>query len=221
VVLELLVERADALVPQQLHDVDERAVAGRLGDAHVEQPVAGERLPAFAALALHLVQRRLDRGDLRLLRRLRRERGALALDHVARAEQLERPRRGLVGGGHVACAAGREHVDARADPHLDEPLDLERDQRLAHRRPRHAELLREVALGGQPRAGRELAGLDEAPDLVRDLAVQAAGLDAVEGHGEAARRARRRGSGSVMRAARVVNWSDQLTAESRHACILV
>ena len=32
------------------------------------------------------------------------------------------------------------HVDARAHAHLDQALDLERDQRLAHRGPRHAEL---------------------------------------------------------------------------------
>src|SRR6185436_19248999 len=48
VVLELLVERAGALVPQHLDDLHERAVAGGLRDAHVEHPVAAERLPAVA-----------------------------------------------------------------------------------------------------------------------------------------------------------------------------
>ena len=51
----------------------------------------------------------------------------------------------------------RLDVDSRADAHFDQALDFERDQRLAHRRPRHAELLREVALGRQPRARREFA----------------------------------------------------------------
>ena len=50
--LQLLVERPDPLVPEHLDDVHQRAVAGRLGDAHVEQAVAVERLLAVAPLAL-------------------------------------------------------------------------------------------------------------------------------------------------------------------------
>ena len=76
-------------------DGDQRAVARRLGDAQVEEAVAGERLRLAVELALHRVQRFLDRGDLRLLRRLRGERRAFAFDHVARAQQFERPGLGV------------------------------------------------------------------------------------------------------------------------------
>ena len=80
---------------------------------------------------------------------------------------------------------GRLHVDARAHAHLDAPFDLERDQRLAHRRPRHAELLRQVALRWQPRAGRELAFVDQRAQLIGDLAVEPARLDGLQWHEEA------------------------------------
>jgi hypothetical protein len=48
----------------------------------------------------------------------------------------------------------RAHEDAVADPHLDLAGDLERDDRLAHRGPRHAELARELALAGSRAPGR-------------------------------------------------------------------
>src|SRR6218665_2526318 len=48
-----------------------------------------------------------------------------------------------------------EPVHARADAHLHPVLDLQRDQRLAHRRPAHAQSLGQVALGRQPRTGIE------------------------------------------------------------------
>src|SRR6476659_5814914 len=73
-------------------------------------------------------------------------------------------------------------VDAGADPHLDPAFDLERDQRLAHGRPAHAQLPRQVALGREPAAGRELAARDQPTQLLGDLPVEALGFDGLEGH---------------------------------------
>ncbi len=151
-----------------------------------KESVAGDRLPLALHLALHLVERLLHRGDIRLFRRLRGERRALALDHIARAEQLEGAR---LGGHDVASAlavglrCGAEDVDAGADAHLDQSFDFQRNQRFAHRRPRHAQLLREVALGRQARARGKLSGADQRSNLVGDLAIEPAGLDALERHG--------------------------------------
>ena len=97
-----------ALLPQHLDDRDQRAVAGGLGDPQ-DETADRRRAAAVAApmLALHLVERLLHRRDLRLLRGLRRQRRALAFDHVAGAQQLERPaaaRFAFAGGAGAARA---------------------------------------------------------------------------------------------------------------------
>ena len=63
----------------------------------------------------------------------------------------------------------RPHDDAagRAAPHLDEALALEHAHRLAHRRARDAELLRELALRRQPVARPEVPEVDGAPELLQ------------------------------------------------------
>src|SRR5690606_37638501 len=76
----------------------------------------------------------------------------------------------------------RQDVDARSDAHLHQSFDLERDQRFPDARPRYAQLLGEVALRRQPRAGGKLARAHERADLVGDLPVEAARLDAVQRH---------------------------------------
>jgi hypothetical protein len=101
----------------------------------------------------------------------------------ARADDVEGAERAAVDAARGRRRVERRDVDARAHAHLDQALDLERDQRLAHRGPRHAELCGEVALGRQARAERELAGRDQPAQLVRDLAVQACALDGVQRHG--------------------------------------
>ena len=140
-------------------------------------------MTAGVDFALHLVQRLGDRLDLLLLAGLGGERCALSLDDIARAQQFERP-----GGGlrFAACMLGRRlHVDSGTDAHLDPPFDFERDQRLAHRGPRHAQLLREVAFGRQPRTGGKLARGNQLPYLIGDLPIQPARFDALERHGVA------------------------------------
>jgi hypothetical protein len=74
-------------------------------------------------------------------------------------------------------------VHAGPAAHFDQALDLERDQRLAHRRPGDAELHCQIALGRQARADAVLAVVDQHAQLVGDLAVQATGLDVVQRHG--------------------------------------
>ena len=56
VVLQLLVQRARSRSSHSIFTTaHQRAVAGRLGDAQVEQPVAGERLLLVLEFALHLL----------------------------------------------------------------------------------------------------------------------------------------------------------------------
>ncbi|MCY1532678.1 hypothetical protein D9M68_679610 [compost metagenome] len=114
-----------------------------------------------------------------------RDGGGLALDHAARADQLQRP---PLGGRHRRAGAVRavEHVHAGAGADLDPALDLQRDERFAHRGPAHAELLGQVALGGQARAHVELALGDQPPELVGNLAIEALGFDGLERHGSRA-----------------------------------
>ena len=85
--------------------------------------------------------------------------------------------------GTARRARAVQHVDAGAGAHLDPAFDLQRDQRLAHRRPADAELLRQVALGRQPRADREFAGGDQRAQLVGDLAVEALRFEGLQRHG--------------------------------------
>src|SRR5687767_10144823 len=74
----------------------------------------------------------------------------------------------------------RAHVHARAAANLDAAFDVECDQRLAQRGPRHAQLLCQVALGGQAGADIEAAMLDQLADLVGDLLVEPASFDWLE-----------------------------------------
>ena len=112
------------------------------------------------AISFHLRQSRRRPSSNRRCA-LADERGNLALDQLTRAEDLEQTE----GPGADAARAGRrvarDDVHAGADAHFDQALDLERDQRLAHRRPRNPELQRQVALGGQARADRVLAVADQ------------------------------------------------------------
>ena len=54
---------------------------------------------------------------------------------------------------------------------LEAAFDLERNQGLAHGRTRHAELLRQFALGGQLAADGIFAIVDKLAQLVGDLPV--------------------------------------------------
>ena len=182
-VLQSREQRAHALLPQHFHHQNQRAVAGRLGDAQMKKTVAGQRLPLLLVLdALHLLKCIFNGPDLRPFGGLCRPGSAFALDEPACAQQLERAQRRLHWASRLTVAARPEHVDARADPHLHKPLDFQRDQRLAHRGSRHAQLSRQVSLRRQPRPGRKLLGPDQRTDLVSDLAIEPAGFDTLDRH---------------------------------------
>src|SRR6185295_11346434 len=145
---------------------------------------------------LHLLQRIFDRGDMLLFRRLGSQRRAFAFDNPARAQELEGPRGRLHFS--VVAVSGAEDVNTRADAHFDQPFDFESDQCLAHRRPGHAELPRQIALGRKPLPRRVFARADKRADLVGDLPIQPAGLDTLDGHGRKPRRVRRRVCGGSL-----------------------
>ena len=126
----------------------ERAVSGRLRDPQVKEPVTGQRLALVIHLAVHVVERILDGPQLRALRRLGREGRALRFDYITRTQQFERAGQRLRRIARVAIRR-RPHIDTRADTDLDQPFHLQRNQCLAHRGPRNAELARKIALGRQ------------------------------------------------------------------------
>ncbi|MNL42571.1 hypothetical protein D3C87_1650340 [compost metagenome] len=77
-----------------------------------------------------------------------RQHHGLALDQRARLHQFG----GTFAEGHGACATleqARRDVDTRAHLDLDTAFDLQGDQRLAQRRPRYPQQLRQVAFRGQ------------------------------------------------------------------------
>ena len=176
------VERPDALVPQRLHHQFQRAVAGCLRDARRGRRgprragcgaawlpsagrrapcgwrAAGRRLPFFAASAAHspsIIQRARITSN----------------GPEAPASSAPRPR-----------SSGWRDVDARADAHVEQAFDFERDQRFAQAGPRYAELAREVAFRRQARAGRHFAVADQRADLVGDLAIETTRLDGLQAH---------------------------------------
>ena len=171
-----------------LDHVDQRAVAGRFGDAQVEHPVARQRLAPAS------ISRSISSSASSIAATC-----ACFADFAASAAHSAsityRARNSSNGPAAASCpllaviASGRAHVDPRADAHVDQPFDFQRDQRLAHRRPRHAQLPRQVPLRRQARRLRRIRRADQRADLVGDLAIQPAGFDALERHGLHERRA--------------------------------
>ena len=156
VMLELLVQRSRTLLPQHLDHLHQCPVAGCLGDAQMEQTIGPERLSLGLHFLLHQAKRLFNGGDLSLSCRFGSQRCALAFHDPPSAQQLERSRSGL---HFTAFFVGRtdQHVDARSDANLDQPLDFQCNEGLAHAWPRHAELLGQIAFRRQARTGRELS----------------------------------------------------------------
>ena len=50
----------------------------------------------------------------------------------------------------MRSVAGSADINSGADANADAAFDFERDQRFAHRRPRHFQLLGDIALGRKP-----------------------------------------------------------------------
>ena len=94
------------------------------------------------------------------------------------------------GNGGRPLRAGDE--DTCTDANFDQTLDFERDEGFSNRGTRHAELHREVALGGQALAASELSRGDESRQLVGNLTVQTAVIDSLDRHTKTLTRPRRR-----------------------------
>jgi hypothetical protein len=69
---------------------------------------------------------------------------------------------------------------AAAGSRLDDPEKLKRAQRLAHRRPRHLELLGELTLGRKLIAGPQIALFEQTFDLRDDSLVETAPADRLD-----------------------------------------
>src|SRR5215831_6097841 len=120
--LELLVQGPAPLLPEHSDDVNERAIAGRLRDAQMKQAIGVDRRCLGSHFLVHELDRFLDRGDLRFLGRLCGERSTFAFDYPARAKKLEGAGCGLDFVAFVAGMTVAEHIDARANSHLDQPF---------------------------------------------------------------------------------------------------
>ena len=147
--------------------------------AGVETPIAHEKSVADKTLVgdfgEHAVQpgnvfgRGMPRGFL----------GDCTLHEGARTQDLERPfDRSAVGDGR--CRLLLDDVDAGADTDLQPPLDLQRDQGLAHGRTRDAELRCQLPLRRQPASNRKLALIDQKPQLIGNSPIKPARFNGLE-----------------------------------------
>src|SRR5206468_12808604 len=117
---------------------------------------------------------------------------------------------------HQRSARGLDHIDAGTDADADASLDFERDQGFAYRRPRDLELLGELALGRQAAADRVLAAVDQASQLIGDLAIEPSRLHSFQRHAGLPER-----PPSLSRSpANLDNWpyqlAEALTGDRRH-----
>jgi len=152
----------------------ERHVGALEGVEIVESLTIGiERALEFDEVVRRCVLRRVARqADL--------EEGARFLEvahAVGRAQQVARGT-----GQRLENDLGRGLGDARALAAVDRHQAhlLQREQRLAHRRPADAELLHQIALGRQLIAGRIVALVDHRLEAARDLFVEPAASDGAE-----------------------------------------
>src|SRR6266508_3963286 len=168
-----------ALVPQPFDHKLQRAVARRLGDAQVEFAVARLARREIVDVPLHVQDAPSQVVEVGMRRHRCRHCGDLALDELARLQQLERSRPCIARRG--ARGSRRGHEDPGPDANLDQPAHFQRNDRLAHRCAAYAERSRQLAFRRQPRARQEFAARDQLRDLVRDLPVEPAWLDRLQG----------------------------------------
>jgi hypothetical protein len=148
----------------------------------VEGPVGGVGGARGAVQALELLHGGPDHGDLGLGGLAGCGRRGLPLDEAAGPDQLEGALALVAEAGERrGPGLGDEHAGADADLHL--ARHLEGDEGLADGRTGHAELLGEVALGGEALPRGELALGDQVGELTRDLPVEAVAVDGLDRHG--------------------------------------
>ena len=150
VALEAQEERARALVPERAHDQRQRAVAAALGDRAGGTAGRSRAASRRAAVTLHRVERLSMRRTCAGVACFAAS--AAHSDSISQRAGSARRARSRRAARWNCAPAGRwcVHVDARADAHFDVAFDLERDQRLAHRRAAH---LRAASRGRAPAAG--------------------------------------------------------------------
>ena len=68
------------------------------------------------------------------------------------------------------------HINARAEPNVDESVEFEGDDGLAHSRPRYVKGLRQLALGWKTLSHLIFSVGNALRELLRDLFVEAPGL---------------------------------------------
>ncbi|MEY9451860.1 hypothetical protein ABIG07_000808 [Bradyrhizobium ottawaense] len=198
----------EALVEQLADDAHQNGIAEAAGDRDVERAVMHHRGFAGMLDILHCEERGVDAGDVVFGRDARGLFGDGAFEEFAGAQQLERA---LDDGGGCGRGdgSGLDHIDAGADADAQASLDLERNQGFAHGRPGHLELLGELALGRQAAADRVLAAVDQASQLIGDLAIEPSRLHSFQRHAGPPERVAR---GISTRGPPILeNWSYQLT----------
>ncbi len=147
----------------------------RLGDAEVKAPVdlLGQCDVAII-LALHRLNHRRQPVDSGIVDQHRGEGAGFAFDQRPRFEDLERAEIGRIGFGVGRHARG--DIDAGAGAHFDQSIELERENRFAHRRPRDTGRRRNVAFGRQARADGIIALRNLPRQSLRDLGIKATAI---------------------------------------------
>ena len=207
VVCKLREIRIEALVEQLADHAHQHGIAEASGDRNMERAIMHHRGFAGMLDIFHGDEGGIDARNVVLRRHARGLLGNRALDEFAGAQQLER----TFDDGrcrHQHSARALDHIDAGTDADADASLDFERDQGFAYRRPRDLELLGELALGRQAAADRVLAAVDQASQLIGDLAIEPSRLHSFQRHAGLPARA---APGWSQRPANLENWPYQLT----------
>ena len=203
--LQQLEHAAVAMAEQMAQQQRIGRIAAGLGDADMEQPVAGMGGRPQAIVLDVAPIGRADAGQfagagmacgqgggfrLHQAARLQQGEGRDLGVQIQRQAQLRIHLRPLAAPGQLQHrgvrrrrGAGRADPHAIADAHVHQADHLQGDQRLAHRGATHPQLLGQFALGGQATARRIFAAVDEGAQLVGDLPVKPWFFNHLKGHG--------------------------------------
>ena len=156
--------------PERFERFAQHRIFGGFGHRHVQRPVAFGRPQILARFHPHAGEnvrepRPAGRADL-----LAGQRRRFRFQQPAHGHDLDG------GAAHFRQAFAARlrlaYEGAHAHAHLHQSRHFERYQRLAYRRPRHAQACRQVAFGGQLHARRHGALQDLLADLVGDLDIE-------------------------------------------------
>ena len=153
----------DDVMAEIVEEILEIGVAGRLGDGAVEVEIGGDRRLAARDRGIDLAERGRDALELARRAPLGGEAGGEDLDAHAQLHDAQYVGQrfqplGVDAEGAALDIGGDEGADALAGQH--QPLRAQRRDGLADHRPADPETRHHRLLGGQPRAGRQLARSD-------------------------------------------------------------